>query len=1006
VLYFEALDCNTREFQFKQQFFEICRVKNIHLFRMLDSIRNDAGQMIQGGIEKGYQDKYHLRPATAHRAGQEYARVLQAAYSARAPGKNGVENFIHAIDHQTFDKTGLDLRCGKISNRLVDFVTIQVDANGIQLPIQPDLEGHEMIGILFNATSSNGLLEMVGQDKLIKNFSSSSRKYWKKDLVWARPLRKKILLGCELHLRALSGATPFEETQFCQTSEFDDARAPMVEVVGFCVLAAGCLAPFGKILNQIFQSLPSNTEKPSVQAQKELVALFAAGQYPAAADAAKTMAARFPNHGFAWKVYGAALKQMGRKYEPLEPLLIAAGLSPKDAEVHNNLGAIFHDMGRHDDAAISYRQALEINPGYGEAHCNLGNTLQALGRQDAARQHFEFALKSKPGYAQAHCGLGMVLQIQGDAKAAENHFRLALNIWPDYPQAHCNLGGLLQQQDQFNAAIAHFRRAIVLWPGFAEAHSNLGNTLRIVNQLDESAAHCRTALQLEPQFAEAHCNLGTVLDALGSHEAAESHFRKALALKSDYPDARMNLGCWLLRSGQFMEGWALYEARQRQNNHQCQLTAPKVAFPQWQGENLAGKSLLVQGEQGLGDQIQFCRYLTVLKNQGIRHITLVCSPPLKSVFSRLSAADAVVGFNEAGQLPVHDFWIYLASLPFYFRATLKNIPDTVSYLTADTDLQQALAQSLVAVSDFKVGLCWNGSRRYPWDALRSPGLQAFEKLFGLTGVRFASLQVGSRDAFLLAAGPTAMDLGHDIDVHTAPFEETAALIMNVDLVITCDTAIGHLAGALGKPVWVVLPYHADWRWMLDRDDSVWYANTRLFRQTTRGDWDEVFERVSVRLTAMIAGDDLAVWRVAGGLVPNLPPVKATKQAVMAPISVGELFDKITILELKLDRLAEAEKRLNVYKELTLLQAIAARSMALDAQGGDIVKELKVVNGLLWEVQDALRTCERQNDFGRRFIELACAVYRHNDQRTLLKQKLNHLTQSEIKEEKLYAPYQE
>jgi len=179
VLYFEALDCNTREFQFKQQFFEICKVKNIHLFRMLDSIRNDAEQMIQGGIEKGYQDKYHLRPATAHRAGQEYARVLQAAYSARAPGNNGVESFIHAIDYQTFDKTGLDLSCGKISNRLVNFMTIQVDANGIQLPIPPDLEGHEMIGILFNATSSNGLLEMVGQDKLIKNVSSSSRKYWK-----------------------------------------------------------------------------------------------------------------------------------------------------------------------------------------------------------------------------------------------------------------------------------------------------------------------------------------------------------------------------------------------------------------------------------------------------------------------------------------------------------------------------------------------------------------------------------------------------------------------------------------------------------------------------------------------------------------------------------------------------------------------------------------------------------------------------------------------------------
>jgi ADP-heptose:LPS heptosyltransferase len=280
--------------------------------------------------------------------------------------------------------------------------------------------------------------------------------------------------------------------------------------------------------------------------------------------------------------------------------------------------------------------------------------------------------------------------------------------------------------------------------------------------------------------------------------------------------------------------------------------APKVGFPQWQGQSLSGKALLVLHEQGLGDQIQFCRYMPMLKAMGASRITLVCDAPLKPLFDRLADVDLVLVAAPDLTTVASDYWCFLLSLPLHCRtATVDDVPAPIPYLRAEPAQVEQWAVRLAEYAEFKVGICWRGSKEYLRDSARSPGLEPFKKLFGLANTRFVSLQPGSRDAFLAAAGAAALDIGHEIDVRD--FEETAALIQNLDLVITCDTAVGHLAGALGKTVWVLVPFYADWRWLAEREDSPWYPHTRVFRQTRRGGWEELFERVVQRLQA-VAGE--------------------------------------------------------------------------------------------------------------------------------------------------------
>ncbi len=593
-----------------------------------------------------------------------------------------------------------------------------------------------------------------------------------------------------------------------------------------------------------------------------LIALTNVGRYIDAEPLARSLTLRFPVYGFGWKALGLILIQMGRGSEALLPATKASELLPQDASSYSNLGAVLECVGRLDDAVVSYRKALEVNPAFVQAYTNLGNVHSQLGHPNDAVASYRRALRIGPDSAEAHSNLGVALQDLGQLDGAAASYRRALAINPDFAATHNNLGNALRDLGKTNEAASSYQRATEIMPDFFKAYTNLGLALKDLGRMDEALIRCRIALQISPNFADGYANLATVQQQLGEFEAVATCYQRALAISPDHSEACCGLGYIRLLEGNFAEGFRRTESRFDPKLKTRQAFPPNVTFPQWQGESISGKSLLVWCEQGLGDQIQFCRYLSILRSLGSGRITLVCSAPLRSLLQRLAGADEVLTVAEAGKVPIHDYWTFPLSLPLHCHTTPDNVPAAIPYLHARTDLEYDISRQLANVPEFKVGICWQGAKGYVNDAERSPGLVPFKKLFALERVQFFTLQPDSRDDFLSIAGSAACDLGHEIDAGTPPFEETAALIMNLDLVIACDTSIGHLAGALGRPVWLVLPFVADWRWMMDREDSPWYPSTRLFRQTARGDWPEVFERVALRLASVVAGKSTAVWPTA------------------------------------------------------------------------------------------------------------------------------------------------
>ncbi|HXA48580.1 MAG TPA: glycosyltransferase family 9 protein, partial [Burkholderiaceae bacterium] len=339
--------------------------------------------------------------------------------------------------------------------------------------------------------------------------------------------------------------------------------------------------------------------------------------------------------------------------------------------------------------------------------------------------------------------------------------------------------------------------------------------------------------------------------------------RKALQINPGLTDVKKFLGALLLFVGEFDEGWTLYQSPPEAVNELQEWMRLNADFSQWQGQSLNGKSLLVYCEQGLGDQIQLCRYAPILKELGAMRITVLCMKPLENLFKRVAGIDEVITGWEIVHLRKHDYWIGSFGIPLHCKTQLDTIPVSIPYLYADAMREKNMATHFADIAEFKVGICWKGSKACGRDDERSLTLEPFKKIFDLPGARFFTLMVDSRDEFFAAADKAAVDLGHEIDADAPPFEETAALIMNLDLVIACDTSIAHLAGALGKPVWIVLPFSPDWRWLEDRADSPWYPTIRLFRQRTRGDWNELFDRVAIRLQSVIVGKLPVVWPLDG-----------------------------------------------------------------------------------------------------------------------------------------------
>ncbi|MBU1427070.1 MAG: tetratricopeptide repeat protein [Gammaproteobacteria bacterium] len=427
----------------------------------------------------------------------------------------------------------------------------------------------------------------------------------------------------------------------------------------------------------------------------------------------------------------------------------------------------------------------------------------------------------------------------GDATGAEACFGLAVKIAPDFAEAYANLGLLLEKRLDTEAAEMCYRVSIGLDPNYAETHLDLGALLASQKRFGEAETAYRQAISLNPDSPVGWSNLGVLYACMKREAEAEQCYRTALALDDGYAMARYNLSYILLRQGRFEEGWACLEAR-----NWYAAWAAHLGFPRWRGESLAGKSVLIGYEPGHGDMIQYCRYASELKKQGAAAITLVCHPALKTLFATLEGVDQVLSFEDQIPLSGPDFWTPPLSIPCYCKTRLDSIPAKIPYLHVPTDRSEKWA-ALLPKGGLRVGLVWKGNPLFENDADRSlPSLDALLPLGAVGGVNFISLQKGAGEDEATRP-PPGLHLTH-LGSQLTDFADTAAVVANIDLVICVDTAVAHLAGALGKACWVLLPdYKTDWRWMTGRADSPWYPGTmRLFRQPAMGDWDAVVAEVA------------------------------------------------------------------------------------------------------------------------------------------------------------------
>jgi len=549
-----------------------------------------------------------------------------------------------------------------------------------------------------------------------------------------------------------------------------------------------------------------------------------------------------PGQVDALQLLGVIAAQLGRKELAVDYFSQALRLKPDFPEAHFNLGVAVMEEGKLEEAIASFRQAIRYKPDYAEAYHNLGVALRRQGNAADAVASLQSAIQLRPDFAQAHNDLGLALAALGQQDAAVAHFREAVRLNPGFTEARNNLGVVLQERGQLDEAAASYQEAIRLSPHFAEGHCNLAHVLLLRGEEDQAFVRYEQALRLNPRLAKAHNCRGTLLLDRGDVPEALASLERALAIEPDFPEAHLNRGVALLLLGRLQEGWLEYDWRLRCKEYPEAL----LPLPRWDGSDLAGKTIVLYSEQGLGDTIQFIRYAPLVKARG-GTVVAACPPLLLSVLSGCPGVDRLVlkgpGAAEAGNVQA----LFL-SLPGIFGTTLDTIPAPIPYLFADPVRVEFWRKKLTPIQGFKIGILWQGSAAHPRDRWRSVPVTQFAPLARVQGVQLISLQMdlGREQLAALDGRFAATDLGDELG--SDPFAETAAVMKNLDLIVTIDTAAAHLAGALGVPVWVALPFANDWRWLLGREDSPWYPTMRLFRQRQRGNWQEVFERIAEELT--------------------------------------------------------------------------------------------------------------------------------------------------------------
>ncbi|MFA5041612.1 MAG: tetratricopeptide repeat-containing glycosyltransferase family protein [Bdellovibrionales bacterium] len=497
-------------------------------------------------------------------------------------------------------------------------------------------------------------------------------------------------------------------------------------------------------------------------------------------------------------------------------------------------GFDFHRQGKFAEAERFYRETLRLAPKHFDALHLLGLLALQSGKAQEGVTLIEQAIASNPNVAAAYNNLGNGLKTLGHCDAALEKFDKAIELEPKMAEAHDNRGNTLSDLKRYDEAQESYTHAINLKPDFAEALFHRGNAFRCLGRFEEALADYGRVVGLRPDFAGAFCNRGNALKELNRYKEALESFKAATQLRPNYAEALFNLGMCELQLGEFEKGWEHYEWRKKST---VPAAARRYVQPAWKGENLAQKTLFVYSEQGFGDTIQFCRY--VQRAEKLNASVIVAAPkPLHRLLSPLHVID------EDKTPPHFDYHCAMLSLPMVFKTTLDTIPAEIPYLSADKKEVDFFRTKLLRAKKTRIGFVWAGTPRNERDCWRSLKFEQALPLFENSAVEWISLQhfVPESDVSALAKSGI-INWGKDF----ADFAAAAAAIMALDLVISVDTAVAHLAGALGKPVWILLPFSSDWRWLTERDDTPWYPTARLFRQSKRGEWENVIKEVATEV---------------------------------------------------------------------------------------------------------------------------------------------------------------
>ena len=506
---------------------------------------------------------------------------------------------------------------------------------------------------------------------------------------------------------------------------------------------------------------------------------------------------------------GNVLKKLGRLDEALASYDAAAALKPDDPLILNSRGTVLRELNRFADALVDLNAVIALRPDFSEAFNNRGNVFQDMERYDEALADYAKAIALKP----------------------------------DNADAFCNRGNVYKHLEQYEKGLVEYDKALALAPGHTEAIYNRGTTLMELRRFDEALADYDKTIPLKPGHADALYNRGTLLMGLGRIEEAIANFGEALAIKPDHADAFWNRAFARLHLGYSRKGWDDYEFRWR--TEELDALRRDLGRPQWDGgADIAGKRILLHAEQGFGDTIMAARYARRVADMGA-HVILEVPLPLVPLVEQI---DGITVITQGLALPEFDLHCPMMSLPRAFDTTPENIPADVPYLRAPAAYLEKWRQRLPRTGGLRVGINWAGREAFKHDAARSIGLPRLLPLLTRSDIQFFALQKDLRpgDAELLREHPHIIQLGDEIKT----FADSAAIVSQLDLVISSDTAIVHLAGALARPVWVLLQFVPEWRWLLGRTDSPWYPTARLFRQDKLDDWSGVIDRVAAELARL------------------------------------------------------------------------------------------------------------------------------------------------------------